>query len=415
MKNELGPHLEMTRSFSPWTRLLSNLSSIVHVLLTVFFGYLISLRPTINPLVFVFAVTSKLFAMMFAEDRNASKKTRIYSTIALALLIPLLTQLSSFEIIIGVLILMLYSLYPICNGRAPFDVIHHALRYIFIFILGYGSQAFWNDTALLAILAIVLFSLAGELLAGLGKGRDSIKNAASLLGIKRSLAAIISLIFIASLIASFVLNNLFEFPIQVNGTFVPFYIIPALALDLFLTKPLMKKLNEKHVDAFHLIRRKEVTAMVAMSLLILVVFQTGRIGTRVAVSSRDYSFDVGIRTLIAGAHSWDVPWIVFDYVNEDNYYYVVFHKDGILELSQKMDGQYRQYISSSATQLTPFQWHDFQIVLNETTVAVKLDGEYQVTTSRHRVAETSSIIISPSTPNPNGIWIACTYRINVNP
>jgi hypothetical protein len=416
MKNELGSRLEMTHSVSLWTRLLSNLPSIVHVLLAVFFGYVISLagpRATINPLVFVFAVTSKLFAMMFAEDRSASKKMRIYSTIALALSIPLLTQLSSFEIVIGVLILMLYSLYPICNGRAPFDVLHHALRYILIFLLGYGSQAFWNETALLAILAIVLFSLAGELLAGYGKDRDSIKNAASLLGIKRSLAAIISSIFIASLLTSFVFNNLFEFPIQFNETSIPFYIIPALALDVFLTQPLMKELNEKHVDAFHLIRRKEVTAMIAILLVILVVFQTGRVGTIVAVNSRDYSFDVGIRTIIAGPHSYDVPWIVFDYVNADNYYYVVFHKDGILELSQKMDGHYQRYISSCTTQLTPFQWHDFQIVLNETTVTVKLDGEYQLTASRHPIVEISKIIISPSTPNPTGIWIASIYRITV--
>jgi hypothetical protein len=361
----------------------------------------------------VFVVTSKLFAMMFSEDRNASKKTRFYSTIALAALIPLLTQLSSFEIIMGVLILVLYALYPICNGRAPFDVIHHALRYVLIFILGLGSQAFWNETALLAILAIVLFSAAGELFAGLGKSTDSIKSAASLLGIKRSLAAVISLIFIASLIASFVFNNMFEFPIIFDGTFVPFYIIPALALDLFLTKPLMEKLNETHVGAFHLMRRKEVAAMVFISLLILVVLQIGRIGTNVTVNSRDYSFDVGIRTIIAGPHSWDVPWIVFNYVNEDNYYYVVFHKDGILELSQKIDGQYRQYIASCATQLTPFEWHDFQIALNETTVTVKLDGEYQITSPRQLMAENSSIIISPSIPNPNGIWIACTYRITL--
>jgi hypothetical protein len=384
---------------------------------TVFFGYLISLRPTISLafcLVSVFAVTSKLFAIIFAQDRNASKKTRIYSTMALAFLILLLTQLPSFEIIMGVLILMLYSLYPICNGRAPFDIINHALVYIFLFILGFGSQAFWNETALMTILAIVLFSLAGELLAGLGKGSDSIKSTASLLGIKRSLAAIISFIFIASLMAAFVMNNLFEFPIQFNNTFVPFYVIPALALDLFLTRPLMRKMNEKHVDAFHLIRRKEVAAMVVMSLLILVVFQTGRISTTVTVNSRDYSFNVSIRTFIAGPHSWDVPWIVFDYVNEDNYYYVVLHKEGILELSQKIDGQYQRYISWCATQLNPFEWNDFQIVLNETTVVVKLDGEYQVTTSRHLVAETSSIIISPSTPNQNGpIWIACTYCITL--
>gem|GEM_PF-1114140 len=417
MKNELGSRLEMTRSFSPWTRLLSNLSSIVHVLVTVFFGYLISLRPTISLafcLVCVFVVTSKLFAIIFAEDKNPSKKKGIYSAIALALLIPLLIQLSSFELIMGVSILILYALYPICNGRAPFDLIHHALRYVFIFILGYGSQPFWNETALLTILAIVFFSAAGELLAGLGKGKDSIKSAASLLGIKRSLAAIISLIFIASLIAAFAFNSMFEFPIQFGSTLVPFYIIPALAIDLFLTKSLMEKLSEKHVDAFHSMRRKEVAAVVVIAIVILVVFQTGRIATRVTVNSKDYSFDVGIRTIIAGPHSWDVPWIVFDYTNEDNYYYVVFHKDGILELSQKIDGQYQQYISSYATQLTPFGWHDFQIVLNQTTVAVELDGKYQVTAPRQLIAETSSIIISPSIPNPNGpLWIACTYRITL--
>jgi hypothetical protein len=124
---------------------------------------------------------------------------------------------------------------------------------------------------------------------------------------------------------------------------------------------------------------------------------------------------VGIRTFIAGPHSWDVPWIVFDYVNQDNYYYVVFHKDGTLELSQKIDGQLRLYVSWCATPLTPFEWNNFQIDLNATTVTVKLDGKYQLTTTRELAAETSSIIISPTTPNQDGAsWIACDYRIAVN-
>jgi hypothetical protein len=383
----------------------------------VFFGYLISLRPTTILAFFLvsgFAVTSKLFAMIFADGRNSSRKTIVYSMTALASSVLLLTRLSSFEIIMGVLILMLYCLHPICNGRTPFDVIHHALRYTFLFILGYGSQASWNGTALLSLLAIVLFSLVGELLTGLRKASDSIRSTASLLGIKRSLAAIISIIFIASLIASFAMNNLFEFPIQFNGTVVPFYVIPALALDLFLTIPLIRRLNAKHVDAFHSIRRKEATALIVMSLTILVVFQTGRVGTTVTVNSIDYSFNVGIRTIIAGRHSWDVPWIVFDYINEDNYYYVVFHKNGLLELSERIEGQYRRFISSCPTELSPFEWNDFQIILNETTVTVKLDGEYQITSSRQLVAETSSIIISASTPNQDGpLWVACTYSITL--
>jgi hypothetical protein len=363
----------------------------------------------------VFAAASKLFSIVFAEERNASEKTRIYSVIVLAFLILLLTRLSSIEVIMGLLILMLYSVYPFCRGRAPFDVIHHALRYVFLFILGFGSQVFWNETALMTISAIAFFSLAGELLAGLGKRSDFPKSAASLLGIRRSLTVVISLIFAASLISSFVMNNMFEFPIPINGTFVPFYVIPALALDLYLTIPLMRKLNTKQLEAFHLVRRKELIALIVALLLILVVFQTGRIGTTVTVNSTDYSFNVGIRTIIAGPHSWDVPWIVFNYVNEDNYYYLVFHKDGTLELSQKIDGQLRLYVSSCATRLTPFEWHDFQIVLNETTVTVNLDSQYVLTTPRELVTQNSSIIISPTVPDQNGpIWIACTYRITVN-
>jgi len=414
MKSEERSPLATVRSLSPWAMLPSYMSSITHVFWTVFFGYLISSKLAISPFVFVFVVMSKLFSMMFAEDRDASKKTRIYSTIALGSLIPLLTVLTPFEIVIGILILIVYSIYPICSGKAPFDAMHHATRYILIFILGYGSLRLFNATALLAMLAIVLFSFAGELLAGLGKKNDSRKSIASFLGIKKSLTAIIFLIFIASLIASFVLNYLFEFPIQINRTFIPFYIIPALATDLYLAKSLMKAHSEKRVDAFHLIRKKEVIVIGVVLLLIFVTFQTGRVSTEMAVTSRNFSFDVHIRTIIAGTYSWDVPWIVFDYTNEDNYYYVVFHTDGVLELSQKIDGQYLRYVSSVKTQLTPFQWNTFHIVLNETTVTVRLDGEYQVTTPRRLEADTSNVIISPTMPAHSGIWIACIYTININ-
>lgn len=409
-----GPQFGIEYSLSLLKRLPSYASSIVHVLLTALLGCLISIGQAINPLVLVFAVTSKLFAMMFAEDRSVSKKRRIYSTIALAMPIFLLIGLSSFQVIMGVLILILYSLYPIFDGKTPLDVTHHAVRYVLIFILGYGSLTVLNEKALPALLAIVFFSVAGEILAGLRKGGVSSGSAASFLGTKISSIVVISSVFIGSIIAAFVLNSLFEFPIQVNGTFVPFYIIPALVLDLFVTKPLMRMPSKKQVDAFHLIRRKEAIVIVVMSLLILVTLQTGRTGTTVAVTSKNFSFDVHIRTIIAGRNSWDVPWVVFDYTNENNYYYVVFHKDGVLELSQKMDGQYLKYASSVKTQLTPFQWHTFHVVLNETTVTVGIDGEYQVATPRRLVADTSSVIISPTVPHPTGIWIVCMYSISIN-
>jgi hypothetical protein len=413
VKNDGGTRVEVMHRSDTWSKLVSGVSSIIHVLVTVFAAYLISDfvsgRPAISPLVFVFAGASKLVAVAFAEDRSGSRRRTVYSAVALALLFPLLLGLTTFEMVTGVLILVLYSLYPLVDGKAPFDVVHHVFRYVFIFVLGYGSLAFLNETALLAILAMALFSVAGDLLAGLRKSNGTGKSAAFLLGIKRSLIVIVSSVFIASIMAAFVFNDLFEFPIPVNGTVIPFYVIPAVVIDLFLTVPLLKALNGKRLDPFHLMRRRELMAVLVLVLLILVVLQTERIGTVAAVNSRDYSVDVGMRTFIAGPHDYDVPWIIFDYVNQSNYYYVVFHKCGVLELSQVINGQVHNYEDSVKTGLTPFQWNDFRIFLNETTVVVLLDGEYQVSTARHLDSNPASLRVSVLHST-----VLCVCSININ-
>jgi len=416
VRNDEGTLVVVMRRSDGWARLVSYVSSVLHVLLTVFAGYfmasLVSTRPAIDPLVYVFVAVSKLLAVAFTEDKNASRKKRVYSTVALAASFLLLVGLTTFEMVIGVLILMLYCLYPLVDGKAPFDVAHHVLRYVFIFILGYGSLAFFNETALFGVSAIALFSVVGELLAGLGKNDGAGRSAAFLLGVKRSLVVIVPSVFAASLMAALAFNGLFEFPVEIGGTSVPFYVFPALALDLFLTVPLRKVLNGKRLDPFQLMRRKELIFVLIASLLILVVLQTGGTGTPVAVNSRDYSFDVGMRTFIAGPHDWDVPWIFFDYVSKNDYYYVVFHKTGGLELSQMINGQVRSYESYVKTPLTPFEWHDIQVLLNETTVVVTLDGEYQVSTARLLVPDPSSIKVSVL--HPSIFWVGCVYSINLN-
>ena len=406
--------MELMRPSGAWTRLVSYVSSTLHVLLTVFAGYLvaflISTRPAIiDLLVFVFAAASKLLALVFTENKNASGKTRVHSTVALAALFPLLLGLTAFEMVTGVLILMLYAVYPLVDGKAPFDITHHMLRYVFIFILGYGSLAFFNKTALLAISAIAVFSVAGELLAGLRKNNGASRNAASFLGIKKSLIVIVFSVFMASLMAAFAFNDLFEFPVQISEAVFPFYIIPALAMGLFLMMPLRKALKDKRLDPFQLMRRKELIFILVASLSILVVFQIERMDTVVAVDSRDYSFDVGIRTFIAGPHDYDVPWIIFDYVNENNYYYVVFHKSGVLELSQVMNGEILNYESSVKTCLSPFQWHNFHVLLNDTTVVVTLDGEYEVSTARHLMSGASSMKISVLHAT---VFCVCSITVN---
>lgn len=406
----------MVRPSITLTRLVPYISSIMHVLLAVFAGYLVSAlvsgQPTIDPLVFVFVAVSKLFAVAFKDDRSASKKRRMYSAVGLAMLFPLLLGLTLFEFVMGVLILALYSLQPFVDGRAPFDVVHHVLRYIVIFVFGYGSQAFFNGTGLLTIFAITSFSVAGELLAGLGRSNYGCGSAASLLGIRRSLIIVVSSIFTGSLMAALVFNSLFDFPIQIFGASFPFYIIPALAIDLFITAPLVKVLIGRSVDPFRLIRRKELIVVLVASLSILVVFQAGKVSAPVTVNSRSYSFDVGIRTFIAGPHDWDVPWIVFDYVDENNYYYVVFHKDGVLELSQMVNGETLHYVSFAETDLTPFQWHSFHILVNETTVVVTLDEVHQLSTTRRLVSDPSSVKVQIL--HPTVFWVACSCSLSVS-
>lgn len=397
-----------------WARLVYYVSSMLHVLLAVFVGYLISAstsaRPMIDPVIFVFVAVSKLITIEFTENERTSKKTRIYLAIALALLLPLLLGLTTFEFAVGAIILVIYSVYPLVDGKAPFDVLHHVLRYFLIFVLGYGSRAFWNETALAAIAAVALFSVAGELAAGLKKNNSVKKSTASLLGSKISLTVIVSSIPIASIMATFVLNDLVEFPVQIGGISFPVYVMPALAIDIFLMTPLTKVLTGKCPDPCNLMRRRELITIFMISLSVLVLFQAGRISTEVKVNSRDYSFDVGIRTFIAGPNTWDVPWIVFDYVNDNNYYYLVLHKDGFLEISQKIDGKISYYLSSVKTQLTPFQYHNFHILLNQTTVLVTLDGEHSLVTTRNLASGPFSILIS----RPTGFWITFTYSMNLN-
>jgi hypothetical protein len=365
----------------------------------------------IDPVILVFVAVSKLITIAFTENEKACKKRRIYLAIALALLLPLLLGLTTFEFVVGALILVIYSVYPLVDGKAPLDILHHVLRYFLIFMLGYGSEAFLNKTTLLAISAVALFSIAGELAAGVKKDNSAKRSTASLLGTNISLTVIVSSIPIATIMATFVLNDLVEFPIQISGISFPVYVVPALALDVFLMTPLTKVLTGKCPDPCNLMRRRELIAIFMISLSVLVLFQTGRISTEVKVNSRDYSFDVSIRTFIAGPNTWDVPWIVFDYVNDDNYYYLVLHKDGFLEISKKIDGKISYYESSVKTQSTPFQCHNFHILLNETNVLVTLDGEHSLSTTRHSASGPFSILIS----RPTGFWITFTYSINLNP
>lgn len=394
-------------------RLLSFASSVLHVLLTVFLGYALSFKPISHPFVFLFAVASKLYAIVFEEDIEASKKVRIYQITVLILSILFITKLSLLSELTGILILILYTVYPFLKAKAPFDLLHHILRYVLLFILGYDGINFNNQMAQLALSAVVFSAVMGELLEGLRGDKINKKSTASLLGIRKSLIVVIFLAFAVSFAFSYILNYLFEFPVQISNIFIPFYMMLAPIPTLFLMKPLIETGKGKKTDTHFLIKKVEIAAIIMTLLLILVVLHTGRVETDIIVGSRNYNFDVEIKTIIAGTNTWEVPWILFDYVDQDNYYYVLLHKNGMLELSQVIDGQRETYIASIKTPSTAFQWHNFRINPNNTTITVALDGKYQLTAPRNSTGTVFRIKISSSIPGH--FWLANIAKMNWMP
>ena len=390
-------------------RFLLYTSSLLHVLLVAFIGYLISLRETGLTAILLFAAASKLFSVIFGEDAEASKRTRICSAVPLSVSIIFLCKLSQFQLIAGISILTVYACYPLMEGKAPFDVLHHALRYALLFLLAYNTASLNDALASLALLVIALFSAAGELISGL-PNKTKNRGTASLLGIRRSSIAAALLILIASLVSAYAFNIMYEFPIQVGNMSIPFYTLPALLIAYILVRPLIKAANGGRADLPYSFRKKEAMTLAIMSITVLAVLWGGATNVDTAVNSRDYSLDVEIRTIIAGKNSWDLPWILFDYRNQSNYRYLLLHKDGTLELSQVVNGQRETHIASLKTTLNPFQQHSFHITLNETAIVIALDGEYQMSAPRHQSDSTSRIKISSRTPC---LWLAYIRNLNI--
>ena len=73
---------------------------------------------------------------------------------------------------------------------------------------------------------------------------------------------------------------------------------------------------------------------------------------------------------------------MFDYVDQNNFYYLIFYTNSILELGHTVDGQYEGYITSVKTSRNPFQSNGFHVSLNETMILITLDNQYELVAPR---------------------------------
>jgi hypothetical protein len=115
-------------------------------------------------------------------------------------------------------------------------------------------------------------------------------------------------------------------------------------------------------------------------LLMILVFSSLAIFTYNSISFSfvneefdNYSIKMDLRTVISGTKSWEVALIRFRYIDETNHYYLLLHRNGILELA-KNQGSKITVITLIDTNLSPFSWHNFEIHLKEPYIQVFVDG-----------------------------------------
>ncbi|MEM2094602.1 MAG: hypothetical protein QXI32_04835 [Candidatus Bathyarchaeia archaeon] len=382
-------------------------SSFIHVLLASSAGYMFSLDPYTPDLarlgyVLIFGVASKLFSILIYY--NASRRVKILSLLPFLASISVLGRLNS-QIFLGILVLALYASRPLFE-RVLLDVLHHVLRYVLIFVLASGFQSQVSTPYILAMSALVLFSIAGELLAGLRK--HNVGGTVLFLGTRKSLILAALSIVTAIQFASLAFNSVFEFPIRVGELTIPFYILPSLGVAYVLTRPIFRALKGELFEVPTSIRKSELLVVVALSVITLATLYAGRTHIDEIFDSEFIHFSVKMRIVIAGKYSWNVPWILFDYINQSNYYYFLLHKDGILELGRVIQGRYEGYVALSDAHVDAFQTHQFKVFL-DSTIRIVMDDKYELMAPRLWPNRTSRVRVISTIPSP---WLAF---IELNP
>ncbi len=377
--------------------------SFIHVCLVSFAGYTLSLGPSppdIGALshIVMFGITSKLFSVMFSNGDSRRMKT--FSTLPFLASCAILGRLQQSRAFMGMLILALYALRPLFE-KAALDLLHHALRYVLLFLLAYDTYSLGDPALLPALLAVTLFSVAGELVSGL-RMRSEFRGTVLSLGYRKSLLVAIVALAAAMELSMCVFNSIFEFPIQIGDLAVPFYLAPSLGVTYVLARPMVKAFKGEHLEVFSIVRKREVLIAAILSIVMLTTLFAGEIDIDEKVETRGLGFNVKIRTIIAGKYDWNVPWILFDYIDQGNYYYFLLHKDGILELGRVVDGKYEGYVASLKERVNAFQTHEFNVFLNSSIIII-MDGKYELRSPRPRPSNTSRIKIASARPCP---WLA---------
>lgn len=384
------------------------LTSLAHVVIAVLFGVL--LNPTQFPalLVLSFAVSSKLFALFAGENERFFAHLRWVAWPLAALSLIILSQLPATDIVLGLILMLLYLNYPRlikARERSPLDILFHGTRYAILFWLGYSGALSVAGAA--GATVVFLFGVSGELLVGL-RSDGRWRTTASILGTASTVRVVNLLSFLLIVMASLLFSQEVDFPLIVAGVSVPIPLIVGVVLALFIMWPVRRTRSRLAPLS---VRRREIVAIALVAMIIVGFPAAFRVDLSRTASQPDYTVTVGMQTIVAGPNPWSVQWIVFNLQNSRNYYYVLLHTDGTLELGREVNGTREAHLDEASTGLSPFAWHLFQITVSDGQVTIYIDGKAYISASI--VGAAGTVMISQSFPKTN-LWVVRVTEFEVS-
>jgi hypothetical protein len=121
--------------------------------------------------------------------------------------------------------------------------------------------------------------------------------------------------------------------------------------------------------------------------------------------------NVGMRTFVSGPHTWDGQWIIFNYSNKGNFYYILLHTNGTLELGRYVHGSQQPNLQDVGTGYTPFQWHEYEIQVVNGEATISIDGNQVMKVPIQNPG--GEALITQTFPSTN-IWVVSVTQFQVS-
>lgn len=281
--------------------------------------------------------------------------------------------------IAGLILSLTYS-WGVRAKLKPFlDIVFHGLLNVFPFVMGYTLYRSFDETCLLISSAICIIGAVTGLIAQLRDyDYDSAfgNTTAVFLGKRKAIALSLGLLSVWLILFARIFEGLIFFPVPLNGIRVPIQYLVLPPLSIFILTPLIRGiLNEAYQTVVYEGIKKR-----GLAILVILFFSSVNVFAYSSTThfygdpeGGNYVVRLNVRTVIAGHESWGVAFIKCRYADEANYYYILLHQNGVLELTKVVESE-KTFLTFVGTDLSPFDTHRFEVKLEGPSIQVSVDG-----------------------------------------